>query len=72
LLFPGEAHLDPRQAMAALHDRLAAMGVEFHFGCNARHVSGFDRRIDCTGMAAADDRLRGVRGEMLILRTPDI
>ncbi|MER9674570.1 glycine oxidase ThiO [Mesorhizobium sp. M0208] len=71
LLFPDEAHLDPRQAMAALHDKLAAMGVEFHFGCGARHRSGFDRRIDCTGMAAADDRLRGVRGEMLILRTPD-
>ncbi|WP_027053704.1 glycine oxidase ThiO [Mesorhizobium erdmanii] len=72
LLFPDEAHLDPRQAMAALHDRLAAMGVEFRFGADARHVSGFDRQIDCTGMAAVDDRLRGIRGEMLILRTPDV
>jgi len=72
LHFPDEAHLDPRQAMAALHDRLAAMGVEFRFGAEAAAVSGFDRRIDCTGMAAVDDRLRGVRGEMLILRTPDI
>ncbi|GLR45926.1 glycine oxidase ThiO [Mesorhizobium amorphae] len=72
LLFPDEAHLDPRQAMAALHDRLAAMGVEFRFGADTRHGSGFDRRIDCTGMAAVDDRLRGVRGEMLILRTPDV
>ncbi|WP_136617732.1 MULTISPECIES: glycine oxidase ThiO [Mesorhizobium] len=72
LLFPGEAHLDPRQAMAALHDKLAAMGVEFRFGTDARHLSGFDRRIDCTGMAAEDDGLRGVRGEMLILRTLDI
>ncbi|WP_024927590.1 MULTISPECIES: glycine oxidase ThiO [unclassified Mesorhizobium] len=72
LLFPDEAHLDPRQAMAALHDRLAAMGVEFRFGADARQGSGFDRRIDCTGMAAVDDRLRGVRGEMLILRTPDV
>nr|WP_192178413.1 glycine oxidase ThiO [Mesorhizobium amorphae] len=72
LLFPGEAHLDPREAMAALHDRLVAMGVEFHFGADARHISGFDRQIDCTGMAAEDDGLRGVRGEMLILRTPDV
>lgn len=72
LLFPDEAHLDPRQAMAALHDRLLAMGVEFHFGTDARHFPGFDHQIDCTGMAAVDDRLRGVRGEMLILRTPDI
>ncbi|MET2832539.1 glycine oxidase ThiO [Mesorhizobium shangrilense] len=72
LLFPDEAHLDPRQAMVALHDKLAAMGVDFHFGANAGDASGFDRQIDCTGMAAADDRLRGVRGEMLIVRTPDI
>ncbi|MER8949817.1 glycine oxidase ThiO [Mesorhizobium sp. M0809] len=72
LLFPDEAHLDPRQAMVALHDKLAAMGVEFRFGADAQPVSGFDRQIDCTGIAAADDRLRGVRGEMLILRTPDI
>ncbi|TIS35891.1 glycine oxidase ThiO [Mesorhizobium sp.] len=72
LLFPDEAHLDPRQAMAALHDRLAAMGVEFRFGADARHISGFDCQIDCRGMAAEDDGLRGVRGEMLILRTPDI
>lgn len=72
LLFPNEAHLDPRPAMAALHDKLATMGVKFHFGCDARPVSGFARQIDCMGMAAADDRLRGVRGEMLILRTPDV
>lgn len=72
LLFPDEAHLDPRQAMAALNDRLAAMGVEFRFAADAKQISGFDRQIDCTGMAAVDDRLRGVRGEMLILRTPDI
>ena len=72
LLFPDEAHLDPRQAMATLHDRLAAMGVEFHFGVDASQVSGFDRQIDCTGMAAVDDRLRGVRGEMLILCAPDV
>ncbi|MUT27096.1 MULTISPECIES: glycine oxidase ThiO [Mesorhizobium] len=72
LLFPDEAHLDPRQTMAALHDRLAAMGVQFRFGADARHISGFDRRIACTGMATDDDRLRGVRGEMLILRTSDV
>lgn len=72
LFFPDEAHLDPRQTMAALHDRLAAMRVQFRFGADARHISGFDRRIDCMGMATDDDRLRGVRGEMLILRTSDI
>lgn len=72
LFFPDEAHLDPRQAMVALHDRLTAIGVEFHFGADASQVFGFDHQIDCTGMAAANDRLRGVRGEMLFLRTPDV
>lgn len=72
LLFPDEAHLDPRQAMTALHEKLVAMGVDFRFGADVRQASGFDCRIDCTGMATADDTLRGVRGEMLILRTPDV
>ncbi|TIQ00357.1 MAG: glycine oxidase ThiO [Mesorhizobium sp.] len=72
LFFPGEAHLDPRRAMAALHEKLAGSGVEFRFGVDARHMTGFGREIDCMGMASSDERLRGVRGEMLILRTPDI
>lgn len=72
LFFPGEAHLDPRRAMAALHENLAGSGVEFHFETDARQTTGFDRAIDCTGMASRDDRLRGVRGEMLILHAPDI
>jgi glycine oxidase len=72
LFFPGEAHLDPRHAMAALHEKLAERGVEFRFGVDAQHTPGFEREIDCTGMAASDERLRGVRGEMLILHAPDI
>lgn len=72
LFFPGEAHLDPRRAMATLHEKLAESGVEFRFGVDARHMTGFGREIDCTGMASSDDRLRGVRGEMLILHAPDI
>jgi glycine oxidase len=72
LFFPGEAHLDPRRAMAALHDKLAGSGVEFRFGVDAKDMAGFEREIDCTGMAAGDERLRGVRGEMLILHAPDI
>jgi glycine oxidase len=72
LFFPGEAHLDPRRAMAALHEKLAERGVEFRFGIDARHIAGFEYEIDCTGMAAGDERLRGVRGEMVILRAPDV
>ncbi len=72
LFFTGEAHLDPRRAMAALHDKLITLGVQFRFGMDANSLSGFERQVDCTGMAAGGDALRGVRGEMLILRAPDI
>jgi glycine oxidase len=72
LFFPGEAHLDPRRAMAALQDKLAERGVEFRLGVDAPHMKGFECEVDCTGMAASDERLRGVRGEMLILHAPEI
>lgn len=72
LFFSGEAHLDPRQAMAALHGKLVASGVDFRFGADAHNLSGFDQAVDCTGIAAGHDELRGVRGEMLILRAPDV
>ncbi|RWI63638.1 MAG: glycine oxidase ThiO [Mesorhizobium sp.] len=72
LFFPGEAHLDPRRAMVALQDKLTARGVEIRFGVGVQHIAGFERQIDCTGMAAGDARLRGIRGEMLILHAPNI
>ncbi|TIS45511.1 MAG: FAD-dependent oxidoreductase, partial [Mesorhizobium sp.] len=72
LFFPGEAHLDPRRAMAALHDKLVAMGVDFRFATDGQGLAGFKYEVDCRGIATDDAALRGVRGEMLILRTPDI
>lgn len=74
LFFAEEAHTDPRAAMSRLYKRLRAMGVRFHFGEADLAEAGFDRIVDCTGKEAiADDSgLRGVRGEMLYLRTTDI
>ncbi|PSJ62999.1 glycine oxidase ThiO [Pseudaminobacter soli (ex Li et al. 2025)] len=73
LHFVREAHLDPRAALTALRGRLEAMGASF-VGAEAGQVSRFDLTVDCTGMAraASDPALRGVRGEMLILRTPEV
>jgi len=74
LYFPGEAHLDPAQAMAALAARLAAMAnVTLHFGADAS-TGAADWTIDCRGFAARDalPGLRGVKGEMLLLRSSDI
>ncbi|MBZ9820432.1 glycine oxidase ThiO [Mesorhizobium sp. CA4] len=72
LFFAGEAHLDPRRVLEALGCKLRAMGVVFLFGAGDIAPSAFDRVIDCTGMARADDDLRGVRGEMLILHTREV
>ncbi|MDH6232039.1 glycine oxidase [Mesorhizobium soli] len=71
LHFVREAHLDPRAALTALRGRLETMGVLFVEG---EAGSRFDLTLDCTGMAraASDPNLRGVRGEMLILRAPDV
>ncbi len=75
LLFPAEGHLDPRQALAALVDRLAQHGVRVRFGVELTEPPGdADWVIDCRGMAARDtlSDLRGVRGEMVMLRCPDL
>ena len=75
LLFRTEGHLDPRAALTALAHRLGEMGVPIRFGVeasatqlSARHV------VDCTGLAARSvlNGLRGVKGEMLLLRLRDI
>ncbi|ESZ15242.1 glycine oxidase ThiO [Mesorhizobium sp. L48C026A00] len=72
LFFGGEAHLDPRRALEALAGKLRAMGVVFLFETGEVGLSGFDQVIDCTGIARADDDLRGMRGEMLILHRRDV
>lgn len=75
LFFKQEAHLDPRRAITALSGKLAAMGVIFHFGAAPDFPGdGFDHIIDCTGASAigTSASLRGVRGEMLVLETPDV
>lgn len=84
LYFPEEGHLDPRAALAALADRLTALGGSIRFAADAQ-ISGEallaaqaagsgSTVIDCRGLAARDElpELRGVKGEMLIVRLPDV
>lgn len=75
LLFEHEAHLDPRLALSDLKTQLIEMGVEIvenHAAtaedCHGRLV------VDCRGYAARDslDELRGVKGEMVLLRSADV
>jgi glycine oxidase len=74
LYFREEGHLDPRAALAALAARLAERGVQIRFGIDATLRPAARAVLDCTGLAArarlAD--LRGVKGEMLLLRLPEL
>ncbi|ODR88571.1 glycine oxidase ThiO [Sinorhizobium alkalisoli] len=75
LFFAEEAHLDPRKAMAGLYETLVARGVRFHLGRAAMHSEkSYAAVVECTGAAAiaTTPGLRGVRGEMLFLKTPEI
>ncbi|MEP3918847.1 FAD-dependent oxidoreductase [Ascidiaceihabitans sp.] len=67
LFLANEAHLDPRATLMALHARLKQRGVRFD-GSIVGQV------IDCRGLAARDTLadLRGVKGEMLVVRCPDV
>jgi glycine oxidase len=74
LYFPQEAHLDPREALYALAAELAAMqNVALHFGTETTSRRS-DWIVDCRGFAAREalPKLRGVKGEMLVLRTQDV
>ena len=73
LFFAEEAHLDPRAAMPAVAESLKARGVTFTFGEAADPDDpSLGRVADCRGLAAEDRiaDLRGVKGEMLVLRCP--
>ncbi|EJZ20140.1 glycine oxidase ThiO [Rhizobium sp. Pop5] len=72
LFFPEEAHLDPRQALHVLKEKLAAQDVVFSVG--DAEEDDFSDIVDCTGAARIGqvNDLRGVRGEMLYLRTDEI
>jgi glycine oxidase len=79
LYFAEEAHVVPREAIAFLVAELRRLGAKLRFSAP---VSGPIRQaaaageavIDCRGYAARDTltTLRGVRGEMAVLRSADV
>ncbi|MEM9045859.1 MAG: glycine oxidase ThiO [Pseudomonadota bacterium] len=72
LFFEEEAHLNPRNAVQDLFDHLSAQNVSVRFGTDEPPEA--DITIDCRGLAASDqlEDLRGVKGEMLLIRTSEI
>ncbi|SFR19683.1 FAD-dependent oxidoreductase [Poseidonocella sedimentorum] len=71
LFLPDEAHLAPRETLTALRARLARAGVTFQGALGGAREG---QVIDCRGLAARDrlPDLRGVKGEMLVVRSPDV
>ncbi len=75
LFFTGEGHLDPRAAMRALADALRRHGAEVRFGEDGEELGREAALIvDCRGFAARAQlmQLRGVRGEMIRVRTREV
>ena len=73
LFFAREAHLDPRLALPSLARRLAESGGRLLFGVQDA-AGAFEHVVDCRGFGARSEvsGLRGVRGEMLLLRCPEL
>jgi glycine oxidase len=74
LFFAGEGHLDPRVALPALAERLRAHGGEIRFGEDGEALGDTEVIMDCRGWAArrALPELRGVRGEMMRIRSREV
>lgn len=74
LFFAEEAHLDTRKALRGLYQAARQLGVSFRFGEEASDAGDYASVVDCRGPQAIGEieGLRGVRGEMLYLETPDI
>lgn len=70
LWFETEAHIDPRGALAHLRRTLEEDGARFEQSDEAPDGPV----IDCRGLAAQDalPDLRGVKGEMVVLRSRDV
>jgi glycine oxidase len=75
LHFPDECHLDPRQALSFLAARLRELGGTIRTGAGAERLdAAAGPVVDCRGLGARADLpdLRGVRGEMLLLRSREL
>ena len=74
LYFAGEAHMSAPAALAFLLDAVRAAGARVSFGHDGPVAEVEGILIDCRGIAAAGrlPTLRGVRGERVVVRAPDV
>jgi len=77
LFFAGEGHVEPRTVLPKLHAKLAETGasIRFNADCDPDTLARDNAVvIDCRGLSARDRHpdLRGVKGEMVIVETPEV
>ncbi|NOJ47405.1 FAD-dependent oxidoreductase [Bradyrhizobium archetypum] len=74
LFYADEGHVEPRKVLPELHARIKAAGGTIKFDCDAAAEDLDGIVIDCRGLAARDEqsKLRGVKGEMIIIETDEV
>jgi glycine oxidase len=74
LFFPEEGHVEPRLVLSGLHQRIHAAGGTIRFDSEQRPDETDGIVIDCRGLFARDSqpKLRGVKGEMIIVESDEI
>jgi glycine oxidase len=74
LFFPDEGHVEPRRVLPKLHEKIVAAGgtIRFNSEVNADVLDGIV--IDCRGFSGreAQQELRGVKGEMILIETDEV
>lgn len=71
LFFPQEGHLDPRLALDALARHIEHLGGSIVLGADGANATSSELVIDASGYGASGriEGLRGVRGEMALVRS---
>jgi glycine oxidase len=76
LFYPGEGHVEPRRVLPELHRRITAAGGIIKYKCEAKAEDLDGLVIDCRGLFAREDddssKLRGVKGEIIIVETDEV
>ena len=74
LFFAGEGHVEPRRVLPRLHEKIIAAGGTIRFNSEAAPGDLDGLVIDCRGLAARDaqPKLRGVKGELILIETDEI
>ena len=71
LYLASEAHVEPRLVMCSLVNEITGTVQYIQEQKDVHDLDGFDFILDCRGMGSGDKELRGVKGEILIVRNPE-